>query len=316
MSAPTAEQIDSIRAACTAGAAEIAEGLSRALDQTITLTLGDHTSLAEGAGGLLASGPGLAVLLDFAGVGFAAVLPAASGLTPEWAKAPDATGQSKLSTLAQELGMLLVPETLMADTFEAKWVEALGEAIGRATPASDAQVLPLKLASETGQGELILIWPLAEPGKFWPAAQAAPEPEAEKAGEQPTAAPAATPNDKQAAPERVTPGQPIGPMPAATPSLYRPLDFDELPSYARSLLKVPVPVAVTLAGKRQRVQDVVALAPGSIITFDKPCDAMLEMSVAGCPFAQGDVVKVGEKFGLRIEELLLPDERFRTLRRA
>lgn len=306
MSALTTELIDSIRAACTAGGAEIAEGLSRALDQTVAVTVGEDAPLADAKG--LGREAGLAVLLDFAGVGFAAVLPAASGLTPEWARSPDATGQSKLSTLAQELGMLLVPETLMADTFEARWVEALGEAIERAAPASDALVLPLKLASETAQGEFCLIWPLADPGKFWPEAQPVHEPDVQEA--------AAAPSQTQAAPERAATTNQGSQNASKSMLRYRPNDFNELPPYARSLLKVPVPIAVTLAGKRQRVQEVVALAPGSIITFDKPCDSMLEMSVAGCPFAQGDVVKVGEKFGLRIEELLLPDERFHTLRRA
>lgn len=87
-------------------------------------------------------------------------------------------------------------------------------------------------------------------------------------------------------------------------------NVDRLPNYARSLLKVTVPVSVTLASKRQSVGDVVELVPGSLITFDKPCRELLELAVNQRPLARGEAVKVGETFGLRIAEMILPHERF------
>ncbi len=83
--------------------------------------------------------------------------------------------------------------------------------------------------------------------------------------------------------------------------------------YSRSLLKVEVPVTVTLAAKKQPVSKIVELVPGSIIQFDKPCDEMLELEVAGQPVAQGECVKVGDKFGLRITSMILPGESFHSL---
>jgi flagellar motor switch protein FliN/FliY len=88
---------------------------------------------------------------------------------------------------------------------------------------------------------------------------------------------------------------------------------DALPLYSRSLLKIKVPVIVTLAAKKQSVSKIVELVPGSIIQFNKPCDEMLELEVSGHPIGLGECVKVGDKFGLRVTSLILPDEQFHSL---
>ncbi len=84
----------------------------------------------------------------------------------------------------------------------------------------------------------------------------------------------------------------------------------DLPAYSRSLLKIPVPVSVVLAQKRQPLGAVVELAPGAILQFDKSCEEMLEVHIGGRPVALGEAVKVGDKFGLRITSLVKPGERF------
>ena len=84
----------------------------------------------------------------------------------------------------------------------------------------------------------------------------------------------------------------------------------ELPSYSRSLLHIKVPVVVTLASKKQSVDQIVQLGPGSIIQFEKACEEMLELAVGGHPIAEGEAVKVGDKFGLRITSLTPAGERF------
>src|SRR5262245_48347647 len=76
-----------------------------------------------------------------------------------------------------------------------------------------------------------------------------------------------------------------------------------LPPHASSLLKIGVPVAVTLAAQRKSVQEIIELGPGAIIKFDKTCDEPLELCVGDQPIATGQVVKIGDKFGLRVAEL-------------
>ena len=46
------------------------------------------------------------------------------------------------------------------------------------------------------------------------------------------------------------------------------------------------------------------LGPGSIIKFEKTCDEPLDLCVGGRPIAQGEVVKVGDKFGVKISGLV------------
>jgi hypothetical protein len=41
---------------------------------------------------------------------------------------------------------------------------------------------------------------------------------------------------------------------------------------------------------------------------------MLELEVSGHPIAEGECVKVGDKFGLRVTSLILPDEQLQSLK--
>jgi flagellar motor switch/type III secretory pathway protein FliN len=84
----------------------------------------------------------------------------------------------------------------------------------------------------------------------------------------------------------------------------------DLPAYSLSLLRIPVPVVVTLAEKRQVLGRIVEIGPGSIIQFEKSCDEMLELHIGDHLVALGEAVKVGDKFGLRITSMVLPGERF------
>lgn len=82
--------------------------------------------------------------------------------------------------------------------------------------------------------------------------------------------------------------------------------YQELPAHLRTRLQISVPVMVSLASKKQPVSKIVELVPGSIIQFNKPCDEMLDLEVAGQRIAQGECVKVGEKFGLRVTVIPAP----------
>jgi flagellar motor switch protein FliN/FliY len=94
--------------------------------------------------------------------------------------------------------------------------------------------------------------------------------------------------------------------PGAAPALPEGIEAElsGMPVYARGLLKIRVPVRVTLASQRKSIQEITELGPGSIVKFDKTCDQALELTVGDRPIAQGEVVKVGDKFGLRISGLV------------
>jgi flagellar motor switch protein FliN/FliY len=90
----------------------------------------------------------------------------------------------------------------------------------------------------------------------------------------------------------------------------RPATIEDLPNYCRSLLRIKVPVVVTLAEKKQALSQIMELGPGSIIQFEKSCNEMLDLGVGGRSVAKGEAVKVGDKFGLRISAITPPGERF------
>jgi len=81
-------------------------------------------------------------------------------------------------------------------------------------------------------------------------------------------------------------------------------ELAKLPTFARRLMQIRVPLQVTLASQRKSVQEIVELGPGSIVKFAKTCDEPLELCIGGRSIAQGEVVKVGDKFGLRISNLV------------
>jgi flagellar motor switch/type III secretory pathway protein FliN len=110
-------------------------------------------------------------------------------------------------------------------------------------------------------------------------------------------------------PEEASVTAPVAPAPRPA----SPRSLEALPSYARSLLKIKVPVIVTLARKKQPISKIVEIGPGTILQFNKACDQMLELEVNGREIGAGEAVKVGDKFGIRIASLTLPGERFKTV---
>jgi len=71
------------------------------------------------------------------------------------------------------------------------------------------------------------------------------------------------------------------------------------PELAR-IMRLSVPVIVKLAERRLNLQEVMRLGNGSIIEFFKSFDEPLDLLINNKLIGQGEAVKVGENFGLRI----------------
>src|SRR4029079_16609272 len=121
---------------------------------------------------------------------------------------------------------------------------------------------------------------------------------------------AETPPENLEQPADAAPPEPVaqvGAPPVATaPSAITgsEAELNRLPKYSRDLLQIQVPVRVTLASQRKSIQEIVELGPGSIVKFDKTCDEPFDLCIGNRPVAQGEVVKVGDKFGLKISGLV------------
>lgn len=71
----------------------------------------------------------------------------------------------------------------------------------------------------------------------------------------------------------------------------------------KSLLRIQADATVVLAQQPIAVDRILHFVPGVMIQFDKACDSPLALEVDGQKIAEGEVVKVGDKFGLRITEV-------------
>ena len=80
------------------------------------------------------------------------------------------------------------------------------------------------------------------------------------------------------------------------------------------LLDVPLEVNVELGRTRMTIQDLLQLGPGSVIELDKVAGEALDILVNGRLVARGEAVVVNDKFGVRITDIVSPQERVARLR--
>lgn len=99
-----------------------------------------------------------------------------------------------------------------------------------------------------------------------------------------------------------------GPAPAQS---ARP---ERAPSGIDLILDVTLPVAVELGRARMQIQDVLKLAPGSIVELDKSAGDPVEILINGRPIAKGEVVVIDENFGVRLTSIITATERIKILR--
>ena len=296
MSELTPELGPKIIEAIATNAEEAAGALGRAFDSEFVLKAGEPTPYeAESSAEALAGG-GIVFLFQFGEEGVAVAFPASSEMVPEWVKSPDPTGESKLSTLAQELSMLLMPEDLMAEIFEARWVDDIPTALSQSEPSETAHVASLELAAGETLGFLQMVWPIAKPTELY--ANDSVESEEEQDSDE------GDNTESQAS---------VEPLPYGGFFDNVPSDYRGLPPNTLSYMQVKLDISVSLASKKQTISEIVELGPGAIISFNKSCNDLLEISVGDCPVAEGEAVKVGEKFGVRVRNMILPKEAFKKL---
>lgn len=86
-----------------------------------------------------------------------------------------------------------------------------------------------------------------------------------------------------------------------------------LEPFCKSVLKVQVPVVVTVATKKMQLEQFLKLVPGAMIQFEKPYELPMTVEVVDQPIAEGEVVKAGDRFAVRITQIQSPSERFINL---
>lgn len=98
-------------------------------------------------------------------------------------------------------------------------------------------------------------------------------------------------------------------------------DFQQLSASAKKqearnielLMDVELPVSIELGRTRMNISDILSLGPGSIVELDKLVGEPVDLLVNQKKVARGEVVVVEENFGLRITQLISPEERLKNL---
>jgi len=75
------------------------------------------------------------------------------------------------------------------------------------------------------------------------------------------------------------------------------------------LLDVPMTLTVELGRTSRLVQEILSLGEGSIIELDKLAGEPVDLLVNGKLIAKGEVVVIDENFGVRVTDIVSPDER-------
>lgn len=81
------------------------------------------------------------------------------------------------------------------------------------------------------------------------------------------------------------------------------------------ILDIPVQLTVELGRTRIPIKHILQLAQGSVIELDALAGEPMDVLVNGTLIAQGEVVVVNEKFGIRLTDVVTPSERMRRMTR-
>ena len=82
------------------------------------------------------------------------------------------------------------------------------------------------------------------------------------------------------------------------------------------ILDIPVQLTVELGRTRIPIKHILQLAQGSVVELDAMAGEPMDVLVNGYLIAQGEVVVVNDKFGIRLTDIVTPSERMRRLSRG
>jgi flagellar motor switch protein FliN/FliY len=164
--------------------------------------------------------------------------------------------------------------------------------------------------------------------------EAAPVPEKPSisSAAMPAAAPSAAPSPAaQAVPATPQASAPVPPRPIAVPQAapvygtshvaanvpVQPAQFAPLSTEPVQvndaniglILDVPLSVTVELGSTKKSIKDILELTNGSIVELDKLAGEAVDINVNGKLLAKGEVVVIDENFGVRITDIVSPQER-------
>jgi flagellar motor switch protein FliN/FliY len=85
------------------------------------------------------------------------------------------------------------------------------------------------------------------------------------------------------------------------------------PQNMEFLLDVPLEISVELGKNKITIGDLLKLSQGSVVELDRTTEQPLEIFVNKKLMAQGEVVVVNDRFGIRLTNIISPGDRVRKL---
>ena len=269
MTETTPPDAEALHRQCGSVLAELAESFNLCFDRTCRLELAgegpDTWSLTDLQAQHRADG--LLIALRVGRQGILCLIPESLQL-PGWYRVPESRHESRLQTLALEWATNLLPEGCEADDYVSLAVPQLDLEVDGSRPADGAAVVTLNVFDEQAGASDQTIGSIL----IISPVDSPPFPREEKFASHPEMF--------------VDAGEPA---------------IDE--ARLRRIAGLPVEISVRLAEKRISVGQLLAMSPGSLITFSRSCEDLLDLYVNNHRYCLGEAVKIGEKFGLKITEV-------------
>ena len=107
--------------------------------------------------------------------------------------------------------------------------------------------------------------------------------------------------------------------PVLAPGLFKELNSasaqGSVPQNLDMILDIPVQLTVELGRTKIAIRNLLQLAQGSVVELDGLAGEPMDVLVNNCLIAQGEVVVVNDKFGIRLTDIITPAERIRHLQK-
>lgn len=110
---------------------------------------------------------------------------------------------------------------------------------------------------------------------------------------------------------------------SATEVTVNPASFETLKPKASNgdgitnldmLLDINLKISVELGRTTMTIREVLNLGPGTVIELDRLAGEPVDISINGKPIAKGEVVVIGDMFGVRVIDIISPSQRVENMR--
>lgn len=101
-------------------------------------------------------------------------------------------------------------------------------------------------------------------------------------------------------------------------NVFKSLESNDIASSLQDIdliMDIPVKLTVELGRTKMTIKELLRLSQGSVVALDGLAGEPLDILINGYLIAQGEVVVVADKYGVRITDIITPSERMRRLSR-